>query len=135
MEYEKNEKSEKVRRKRILVIDDDEMIRKSFTLSLEDMEYQVDTAETGEKGLEMKKEGKWDLIFLDLRMPGMNGVETLREIRKIDTDVIIYIITAYHKEFFDELEIAVKEGMDFELLKKPVEKDQIVEVVKGVLGD
>ncbi len=67
---------------RILVIDDEEVVRMSFTLALEDAGFRVDTAESGEKGLQMKKDAEYDLIFLDLKMPGMNGVETLRQIRK-----------------------------------------------------
>ena len=119
--------------KRILVIDDDEAIRNSFTLALEDTGYQVDTAETGERGLEMEKNNKHDLIFLDLKMPGMNGVETLRGLRKIDKDVPIYIVTAFHQEFFDQLEGAGREGLDFGLVKKPIGYSDIAWVTKGIL--
>ncbi len=120
--------------KRILVIDDEETVRESFTLSLEDSGFEVDTAESGEKGLQMKKDAEYDLIFLDLKMPGMNGVETLRQIRKTDKKVPIYIFTAFHKEFFEELKIARKEGLGFEILKKPIGTDPIVTLTKLILG-
>ena len=120
--------------KKVLVIDDDPAIGKAFTLSLEDTEYQVDTAESGERGIEMLRECEYNLIYLDLRMPGMNGVETLREIRKMDKNIIIYIITAFHFEYFDQLTRASKDGLDFELLRKPVGNEQIVEVTRGVLN-
>jgi DNA-binding NtrC family response regulator len=119
--------------KRILVIDDDEAIRKSFALALEDTGYQVDTAESGEKGIEMERKARYQLIFLDLKMPGMNGVETLREIRKIDEDVPIYVITAYHKDFFDQLLNAAEDGINFEVLEKPIGAEQIVSVAKSIL--
>ncbi len=119
--------------KRILVIDDDEAIRKSFALALEDTGYQVDTAESGEKGIEMERKAGYQLIFLDLKMPGMNGVETLREIRKIDEVVPIYVITAYHKDFFDQLLNAAEDGINFEVLEKPIGGEQIVSVAKSVL--
>jgi CheY-like chemotaxis protein len=119
--------------KRILVIDDDEAIRKSFALALEDTGYQVDSAESGEKGIEMERKARYQLIFLDLKMPGMNGVETLREIRKIDEDVPIYVITAYHKDFFDQLLNAAEDGINFEVLEKPIGAEQIVSVAKSVL--
>ncbi|MBC8458237.1 MAG: response regulator, partial [Deltaproteobacteria bacterium] len=108
------------------MIDDDESIRKSFSLALEDTEYQVDTVESGEKGIEMEQNNKYDLIFLDLKMPGLNGVETLRELRKIDKDVPVYIVTAFHKEFFEGLKSAGEDGIDFEVVKKPIGSDDIV---------
>ena len=120
--------------KRILVIDDEEAVRMSFTLAFEGTGFEVDTAESGEKGLQMKKDAEYDLIFLDLKMPGMNGTQTLRQIRETDKDVPIYIVTAFHKEFFDELKIARKEKLDFEVLKKPVSNEEIVLLTKSILG-
>ena len=118
--------------KRILVIDDDEAIRKFFLLSLEDTGYQVVTVASGQKGVEAAEEGKYDLIYLDLKMPGMDGVETLRELRKIDKDVPVYIITAFHGEFFDQLKDVAQDGIDFELVHKPIDTVQLIAVTKGV---
>ncbi len=117
----------------ILVIDDDESIRKSFSLALEDTAYQVNTAESGEKGIEMEQNNKYDLIFLDLKMPGIDGVETLRGLRKIDKDVPVYIVTAFFKEFFEGLKSVEEDGIDFEVLKKPIGAEEIALVAKGVL--
>jgi len=119
--------------KNILVIDDDEAIRKSFVLTFEDTEYQIDTAESGEIGLEMRRKSKYNLIFLDLKMPGMNGVEVLLKLRKIDKNVPIYIITAFDREFFEQLKSAGECGLDFEVLRKPVDSEQLVLMVKGIL--
>ncbi len=119
--------------KRILVIDDDEGIRKLFLLSLEGKGFQIDTAESGKQGIEIIQQTKYDLIYLDLKMPGMNGVETLRELRKMDKDVPVYIITAFHEEYFDLLKAAEQDGIDFELLKKPFDSEQLILVTKGVL--
>ncbi len=119
--------------KHILVIDDDEDIRASFFLALKDEGYNVDTAETGEEGIEKERSKKYDLIFLDLKMPGISGVDTLREIRKVNKAAPIYIITAFYKEFFDELKAAENEGLSFELLKKPIDKGQILLVTKSIL--
>ena len=119
---------------RILVIDDEDAIRKAFVLALEDTAFQVDTAESGEKGIEMAKDVNHDLIFLDLKMPGMNGVETLRELRRMDKDVPIYIITAFYEEFFEELRGVEKDGIDFEVLRKPFNSEQIVLTAKSILS-
>ncbi len=119
--------------KRILVIDDDEAIRKVFLLALEETDFQVDTAPSGQKGVEIAKEQKYDLIYLDLKMPGMNGVETLAKLRAIDPDVPIYIITAFYGEFLEELNQAKREGLAFEIMKKPLTMEQLVTLTKGIL--
>ncbi len=119
---------------RIFVIDDEDAVRKSFVLALEDLEYQVDTTESGERGIEMEKEGNYDLIFLDQKMPGLNGAETLQELRKIDNEVPIYIITAFYEEFFKDLKGTEKNGIEFDLLQKPFSIYQIALTVKSVLN-
>ena len=118
---------------RILVIDDDEAIRKLFVLTLEDTPYQVDTAKSGEQGIELEQKTRYDLVFLDLKMPGLNGVETLRRLWEIDPGVPIYIITAFHKEFLDELGSAAEDGISFEILHKPFGADEINLLVRSVL--
>jgi DNA-binding response OmpR family regulator len=120
--------------KHILVIDDEPSIRKSFLTALEDTGYLVETAESGEVGIEKIERKKYDLIFLDLNMPGLDGVETLRELREIDKDVPIYILTAFHAAFTDRLRGAAADKIDFELLKKPLSSDQIVSITKGILN-
>lgn len=119
--------------KRILVIDDNRGIRDSFIFALEDTEYIVDTSESGEKGLMMEIENKYDLIFLDLKMPGWDGIKTLRELRKIDKSMPIYIVTAFYKEFFNQLKSAREEGLQFEILSKPIDSAQILSVTKDIL--
>ena len=119
--------------KRILVIDDEAAIRKSFVLALEDTEYSVDTAESGEKGIEKERENHYDLIFLDLNMPGLNGVETLRILRSIDDKVPVYIVTAFYHDFLHQLKDLENEIINFELIQKPIGQDQIVLAVKSIL--
>ncbi len=119
--------------KRIIVIDDEAAIRRSFELALEDSGYLVDTASSGKKGLEMIASESYDLVFLDLKMPGMSGVETLSEIRKLDQEMLVYIVTAFYGEFFEELSIMAQKGTEFELLNKPVDGDTILMVCKGAL--
>ncbi|MBN2374443.1 response regulator [bacterium] len=119
--------------KKILVIDDNEAVRKSFILALEPTGYKVDVAESGEKGIEKVRNTRYDLIYLDLKMPGLDGIETLREIRKIDKDVAVYIITAYHDIFLDKIKNATADGLVFEIFRKPIYSDRIVSITKGVL--
>ncbi len=119
--------------KRILVIDDDLAIRKSFALALEDADCQVDTAESGEEGTDKASNTKYDLIFLDLKMPGINGVETLIRLRDDGHKMPIYIITAFHEEFMDQLRVAADEGYDFEVMQKPIGSEYLARITKAIL--
>ena len=120
-------------KKKILVIDDEDAVRKSFALALEDMPYQVDCAENGKVGTEKFFLSPYDLVYLDLKMPEMDGVETLRAIRKQNKEVPVYIVTAFHKEFFEQLVDIRAEKLDFNLLMKPVGREQIIAVTRGIL--
>ncbi len=117
----------------ILVIDDDLAIRKSFALALEDADCQVDTAESGEEGVDKASNTEYDLIFLDLRMPGINGVETLIRLRDNGHKMPVYIITAFHEEFMDQLRVAGDEGYDFEVMQKPIMSEDLVSITKAIL--
>lgn len=119
--------------KNILVIDDERAVRKSFVLAFEDTDYMVETAESGLEGLHKAQSKRYNLIFLDLKMPGLNGVETLRELRKIDGDMPVYIVTAFHKEFLEQLKAIEEEGIAFEIAKKPLSIDQIILITKGIM--
>jgi CheY-like chemotaxis protein len=117
---------------RILVIDDEEAIRKLFISALKRAGYQVETAESGEQGIEKARETRFNLIFTDLKMPGINGVETLRELWKMGQTVPIYIITAYYDDFLDQLQSAANDGISFQVLKKPVSIDEIRSIAEVV---
>ncbi len=119
--------------KRILVIDDDAAIRKSFALALEDADCQVDTAESGKEGVDKAFNTEYDLIFLDLKMPGINGVETLIRLRDNGYKMPVYIVTAFHEEFMDQLRVAADEGYEFEVMQKPMMSEDLVSITKAIL--
>jgi len=116
----------------ILVIDDDPAVRGAFKLILEDEGYTVTEAENGAQGIEMVKASRPDLIFLDLRMPGLDGVETLRHLKAIDETLNVYIVTAFATEFMDQLKAAHDEGLQFELASKPLSATQIRNIAQIV---
>ena len=120
-------------KKNILVIDDEEAVRRSFELSLEDTDYSVMTVDSGEKGVQAVQDETYHLIFLDLKMPGMNGVQTLRGIRALFPKVPVYIVTAFHREFLSELDTVRKDGITFQLLRKPLGNVEIQAVAQSVL--
>ena len=120
--------------KHILVIDDEAAIRKSFQLALEDCPVLVDTAASGNEGLTMATARRYDVIYLDLKMPGLNGVETLKRLRARDADIPIYIITAFYPEFLDQLKSEAVQRLGFELLRKPIGSEDIVSLTMEILN-
>ena len=119
--------------RRIIVIDDQVDIRNAFELALEDTDIEVDTAESGYVGIDKLSRSPYDAVFLDLKMPGMNGIETLQAIREKDSELPVYIITAFHKEFMEDLNEAQDKGYDFELLRKPLELDEIKNITCAII--
>ncbi len=119
--------------RRILVIDDEESVRDSFIDALETEPYCLEAVASGAEGVACARAGSYDLVFLDLKMPGMDGVETLRALRQLDCRVPVYIVTAFHPEFLDRLEAAERERLSFELVHKPIGQAGIREVTRAVL--
>ena len=81
--------------KKILVVDDEENIRFLYKEELEDEGFSVELAKNGEEALEKLPDFKPDLITLDIKMPGMNGIEVLKRIREQDRELPIVLCSAY----------------------------------------
>jgi PAS domain S-box-containing protein len=114
------------RQARILVIDDEEFVRSVLSRTLANVNHQVTLAANGEKGVQLFKEGKFDMVLTDLGMPGMSGWEVCRMIKKISPDTPVGMITGWGAEMsqskMDEY------GLDF-LISKPFDLNQILNVV------
>jgi CheY-like chemotaxis protein len=118
---------------KILVIDDDEGVRDAFMLALEGENYDICVAENGEHGLSIAEKELPDLVFLDIRMPGIDGIETLRRLHDIYNDLNIYIVTAFYYDYLEPLASIAEEGFSFEILQKPVGAEQIRQITASVL--
>jgi DNA-binding NtrC family response regulator len=81
--------------KKILIVDDSRNIRITLKRCLEDDNFEVDYAMNGEEAIEKLTKEEFDLVFLDLKLPVMDGMEVLRKIRDMGNDVYVVIITAY----------------------------------------
>jgi CheY-like chemotaxis protein len=121
-------------KKQILIVDDESKLRQLFSRILADEHREIHTAASGSQALERLKTQAFDVVLLDLKMPGMNGVETLRGIRKMDRQVPVYLVTAFQNEFRAALQKLQSEGVAFEILHKPVEKEQLRVAVEGALS-
>jgi DNA-binding response OmpR family regulator len=117
-------------KKPILVVDDEKNIRMTMSQSLEDLEIPVKTAVNGEEALQKLREEPFALVFLDLKMPGMHGMEVLRHIKDNWPKTRVIIITAHGT--IESAVAAMKLGaVDF--IQKPFSPGEIRELAKLVL--
>jgi DNA-binding NtrC family response regulator len=114
---------------KILVIDDEMSIRESFTLILEG-KYKVVTAASGEGGLKFATDQKIDLAFLDIRMPGLNGLETLARIKKIDPTIEVIMVTAVND--VQKASEAIKLGAR-DYIIKPFDVEAVLKMAENIL--
>jgi DNA-binding NtrC family response regulator len=110
----------------ILVVDDDPASRDSLHDVLVDAGYQVTAVSSGEEGLEAIKTADYDLVVTDLRMPGMDGISLLREVRKLCPQTLVILITAHAS--VDTAVAALREGAHDYMLKPLVYDDVITKV-------
>jgi DNA-binding response OmpR family regulator len=116
--------------KSILIVDDEKNIRLTLSQALETLGTQIDAAADGEEALSKLKEKQFGLILLDIRMPGMDGMEVLRRVREIRPDIRVIMITAYGT--IESAVEAMKLGAaDF--LQKPFDPEEVRELVSRVM--
>jgi len=116
--------------KQILVVDDEPNLRRVLSAQLERDGYDVHTAEDGEQALTILKENHIDLVITDLRMPRIDGMELLRRVQKIDTDLPVVMITAHGT--VDNAVEALKTGA-FDYLTKPFDQVEVRTIVAKAL--
>jgi CheY-like chemotaxis protein len=116
--------------KSILIVDDEKNIRLTLSQALEILGAEIDTAANGEEALTKLKGREFGLILLDIRMPGMDGMEVLRQVREIRPDIRVIMITAYGT--IESAVEAMKLGaVDF--LQKPFDPEEIRGLVSRVM--
>ena len=113
--------------RKILVVDDEKSIRNLFKSAFSDAGYETCLAENGEAALDILDREEIELIFLDLKLFGMNGIELCRQIRKNRPIAIIYAITGWSGLF--EIEECREAGFD-DYFKKPVALDMLFKAVE-----
>lgn len=118
-------------RARVLVIDDEENIRDILTDILETGDHEVVTAVDGPTGLERLEEGRFDLVFTDLGLPGMNGYEVAAEVKARFPDVPVGLVTGWGATL--DPEKARRYGVDL-VLSKPFRFDQVLKLVDDALS-
>ena len=118
-------------RSTVLVVDDEEAIRDLMVTALATKTRDVLTAGSGEEALETLKRADVDLVLLDLAMPGMNGVDTFREIHALRPALPVIIVTAYPDS---DLMVKALEIGPFTMVSNPVDLAQIQKTVDRTVG-
>jgi DNA-binding NtrC family response regulator len=118
--------NEKQRPARVLIVDDEKVIRDSFSRVLLKEKYAVEAVESGRLALERVAEESFDIVLLDLKMPGLDGMETLRELKEKDLDLVPIMITGYPT--IESAVAAVKLGA-YDYLTKPCNPEELRIVV------
>jgi DNA-binding NtrC family response regulator len=113
----------------ILVVDDKFSDRETLKTILEDKGYRVATAKDGTEAIEMVKSKHYDIIFLDVILPGIDGVETFERVKGIDPEVTVIMMTGYTEE--DLVRKAVSEGA-YTCIYKPFHMEKLIELVEGI---
>lgn len=111
---------------RVLVIDDEASIRLACEKVLRAAGYEVEVAADGAEGLERLRPGAFDVALVDLKMPGVDGMEVLRRAREVDPDLVTIVITGYPS--YESVVEAVKAGA-YDYIPKPFSPDELRTVV------
>jgi len=115
----------------ILIVDDEFSVRDSLYNWFKTEGYRADTAENGMEALKKLQESLWDIVLLDIKMPGMDGMELQKHIKKIDSTIVVIIITAYAT--VDTAVEAMKEGA-YDYLSKPVDPDKLSILIRNAVN-
>ena len=117
---------------KLLIADDEYLVLDSIKMivskNVKDVNV-VGTASTGREAIENAISLKPDVVFMDIHMPGIDGMEAIRQIKKVNNDTLFVIITAY--EYFDYAKEALNLGV-FEYLLKPINKNKLIETLNNI---
>jgi DNA-binding NtrC family response regulator len=115
---------------RIIIVDDDEGIRETLTVILQEEGYQVDTAESGKEAIEKSRTGFYNLALIDIRLPDIEGIDLLKEIKETVPKIRKIIITGYPT--LQNAVEAVNNGADAYVFK-PFEIEKVLKIIKEQL--
>ena len=114
----------------VLVIDDEEIMREILETLLTREGYDVRVASSGAEGLELARALPFDAALVDIMMPDMDGIATLDELKRLDEDLAVIIITAYASI---ENAIAAMKAGAFDYITKPFKNEEVLVVIRNAL--
>src|SRR5882672_10085166 len=114
----------------ILVVDDEEIMREILETLLKGEGYSVRLASSGEEGVELARNVPFDAAIIDVMMPGMDGMQTLEELKKIDDELPVLMVTAFAS--VENAITAMKRGA-FDYITKPFKNDEVLVILRNAL--
>ncbi|MBP9995855.1 MAG: response regulator [Lachnospiraceae bacterium] len=120
---------------RIMLADDEGIVINSLTYIIEknfDGQFEIDTAKSGRAAIEVAENFRPDIVFMDIQMPGINGIEAMHEIRTMLPTTIFIVLTAYDK--FDYAKESINLGV-LEYLNKPIVQTKVVKVINQAIEE
>jgi len=115
----------------ILVVDDEKSVLELFHRVLKKEEYTILTANNGKEALESADKERPDLVILDLKLTGINGIEVLRRIKEIDENIEVIVITAYGTK--ETVKTAMRLGA-YDYITKPFDINYVSSLIKEALS-
>ena len=115
---------------KVMVVDDDSGMRLTLEGIIEDEGYAVVGASDGYQAIELARETSFALIFMDMKMPGINGVDAYRKIKKLNPGSVVFMMTGFAAE--ELVKDALQEGASA-VIYKPFDVEQILDIVRSVL--
>ncbi len=115
----------------ILIIDDEKNIRRTLTMVVEGEDFEVESAASGEEGLARLEESGADVVFLDVLLPGLSGLETLRRVKELDPQIEVVMISG-HASLADAVEATRLGAFDF--LEKPLDRERVLITLRNALS-
>ena len=115
---------------RVLVVDDERDVVEALVRTLSRRGYEVEAAYTGEEGVEKAKKSKFDVVLLDINLPGLNGIQTLEQIKSFSPETEAVMITGYGS--IETATESLKKGA-YDYIQKPVSSDKILVAIEKAL--
>ncbi|MBI1911331.1 MAG: response regulator [Deltaproteobacteria bacterium] len=122
--------SRMIKENRILVVDDEETIGLGMSEVLKDAGFNAFYVTSGKDAIEAISKNQYSLVFMDMVMPGMNGLETFRKIKEISPKSSVVLFTGYFKDADKTIFEGVKEGMIDMYIRKPFFSEEIINTAK-----
>ncbi len=115
---------------KILVIDDERSIRNTLKDILEYEKYEVDLAEDGKKGIDKVKQGEYDIVLCDIKMPGLDGIEVLEQIYSLASDTPVVMISGHGN--IDTAVESIKKGA-YDFIEKPLDLNRLLITIRNAM--